>query len=88
MTHIPPLVTIREVRRAYGLSARELAERILEEEGVKVAPDSLLNIELGHKTGSLKLMAAWARALRLNPLDVHRPTDLRQRLASAEKGAA
>lgn len=45
-----------------------------------VDPDSLLNIELGHKPGSSGLLKAWARALRIKPLDVHRPDDLRNRL--------
>jgi transcriptional regulator with XRE-family HTH domain len=88
MKRTPPLVPIRAVRQAYGLSARELADRILDEEGVRVAPDSLLNIELGHKTCSARLLQAWARALRLSPLDVHRPSLRDQDSENSEAGAA
>lgn len=89
MKRTPPLVPIRAVRQAYGLSARELADRILDEEGVRVAPDSLLNIELGHKTCSPRLLQAWARALRLSPLDVHRPSSPHGALPDdTEAGAA
>jgi transcriptional regulator with XRE-family HTH domain len=76
------MVSIREIRRAHGLSSTQLARRIEEETDgeVTVDPDSLLNIELGRKPVSTALLNAWARALKLNPLDVHRPDDLRERL--------
>lgn len=54
---------------------------------MSVDPDSLLNIELGHKPGSPSLLTAWARALRINPLDVHRPNNLRSRLNETTKEA-
>lgn len=90
MKRIPPLVSIREVRLAHGLSARAVADRIEAEEGIEVHPDSLLNIELGNRSGNVALLKAWARVLRLDPMDVYRPEELRARLASvdAESGAA
>lgn len=80
MRNLPPLVSIREVRLALGLTSVQLAQRIEEEEGITIDPDSLLNIELGHKQVSTNLLRAWARVLRMEPLNVHRPDDLRGRL--------
>jgi transcriptional regulator with XRE-family HTH domain len=80
MKNLPPLVSIREVRLALGLTSVQLAQRIKEEEDITVDPDSLLNIELGRKQVSATLLRAWARVLRMEPLNVHRPDDLRDRL--------
>ena len=77
------MVPIRVLRQAYGLSAPQLAARLRDEEGVKVDPDSILNIELGHKRASQPLLAAWARVLRITSLDVHQPEELRERLDDA-----
>lgn len=77
------MVPLRVLRQAYGLSAPQLAERLMDEEGVKVDPDSILNIELGHKRASRTLLAAWARVLRITSLDVHQPEELRERLGVA-----
>lgn len=60
------------------ISVNQLAERI-EETGYaeKVHPDTIRNVELGHKRASKLLMVAWAKALGLSPLDVWQPpTDL------------
>lgn len=67
---IGPQVRIRELRSAYGLSVKQLIERIGEEGGPNVHEDHIRNVELGHKKASGPLMTAWAKALRLNPLDV------------------
>ena len=64
------MVSIRAVREAYGLSTRDLITRI-GEQGVEVRDTATIrNIELGHKQPSKRLIVAWARALKLNPVDV------------------
>lgn len=68
-----PLVGIRELRKAYGLSVGELARRITDEQGLKVHEDTIRNVELGHRRASNPLITAWAKALGLNPLDVAQP---------------
>lgn len=64
-----PLVPIREIRKAYGYTLNDLADRIAAE-GVTVTPEALSNVERGNKKASNRLLHAWARALRLPPLDV------------------
>ena len=65
-----PLIGIRELRKAHGLTLDGLADRI-EEQGIKRPhPESLSNIEKGNKRASQPLMSAWAKALGLHPLDV------------------
>ena len=71
----PPRVGIRAVREAYGLSVADLQQRI-EEHGVKVVNTcTIRNIETGNKRPSNPLLVAWAKALKLNPLDVTMPED-------------
>jgi len=82
MKKLPPLIPIRALREAYGLTSVDLAERIYAESGINVHPDSILNIELGRKEGSRRLMTAWANALRIKPIDVHRRADLSERFAA------
>lgn len=65
----PPLVPLRYVRLANGLTGKKLADRIAAE-GVEVDENSLYNIELGHKRASNALMIAWAKALQITPLDI------------------
>ncbi len=66
----PPMVSIRAVREAYGLTTRDLITRI-GEQGVEVQDTATIrNVELGHKQPSNKLIVAWAKALKLNPVDV------------------
>ncbi|MGA8330421.1 MAG: helix-turn-helix transcriptional regulator [Mycobacterium sp.] len=60
---------IRDLREAHGLSIPALAARIAAE-GVVVHPDTISNVELGHKRPSHPLMTAWAKALDVHPLDV------------------
>lgn len=64
-----PLIRIRDLRLAHGLSIPALVERIAAE-GVVVHPDTISNVELGHKRPSNPLMTAWAKALKVHPLDV------------------
>ena len=69
-THpIGPMVRLRALRNAYGLTAGQLAERMFEQ-GVPVDRNSLYNIESGLKKPSDRLLDAYARALAVSPLDV------------------
>lgn len=70
---IGPQVRIRDLRNAYGISVKELVERIESVGLAGVHEDTIRNVELGHKRASVPLMNAWARALGLNPLDVWQP---------------
>ena len=71
----PPRVGIRAVREAYGLTIPELVTRI-EEHGVTVVNTSTIrNVETGNKRPSIRLLNAWAKALRLNPVDVVMPDE-------------
>lgn len=71
---IGPQIRIRDLREAHGITVNQLAERIIETGYTeKVHPDSLRNIELGHKRGSKLLMVAWAKALGISSLDVWQP---------------
>lgn len=71
---IGPQVRIRDLREAHGLTVKDLVNRI-EAAGFKVHPDTIRNVELGHKRASQDLMNAWARALNLHQLDVWQPAD-------------
>lgn len=76
MTSTPwgPQVRIRDYREGLGITVNSLADRITAAgyDGV-VHPDTIRNVELGHKRASKPLMAAWAKALGLLPLDVWQP---------------
>lgn len=65
-----PLVPIRGLREAYGLTVSQLCDRIEPHLGKRPHEDTIRNVELGHKRASAPLMTAWAKALGLTPLDV------------------
>lgn len=67
-----PLVNIRSVREAYGLSLEDLAQRISEQSHPTTA-STLRGVETANGPVSNKLITAWARALRLNPTDIILP---------------
>ena len=71
----PPRVGIRAVREAYGLTIKDLITRI-GEQGVDVQDTATIrNIETGNKRPSTPLLVAWAKALKLNPVDVVIPDE-------------
>lgn len=70
---IGPQIRIRDLRIAYGLSVKQLVERIGSEGVPDVHEDTVRNVELGHKRASRLLMTAWAKALGVSPLDVWQP---------------
>ena len=75
-----PLVPIRTLRIANGLSIAQMCDRITPHLGKRPHEDTIRNVELGHKRGSDPLMNAWARALGLTALDVHQePTESARR---------
>lgn len=67
---------MRTLRDAYGLTLVELAARIAAQ-GVSVTPAALTNVEAGRRHASVKLAAAWAKALGVHPLDLRQEEDLR-----------
>ncbi|MGC5027404.1 helix-turn-helix domain-containing protein [Tsukamurella sp. DT100] len=69
---VGPQIRIRDFREGLGLSVAALVERIAEQ-GVEVHPDTIRNVELGHKKASRPLMTAWSKALGLTPLNVWQP---------------
>jgi transcriptional regulator with XRE-family HTH domain len=71
---IGPQVRIRDLRHAYGLSVKQLVERLDEAGMPGVHEDTIRNVELGHRRASRPLMTAWAKALGINPLDVWQPS--------------
>lgn len=75
----PAMVSLRSLREAKGLDSRQLAE-LIRKEGVRVHPDHLLNVELGHKRASAPLLAAWARALGIRPTEIHQAKEIEQLL--------
>lgn len=71
-TPIGPQVRIRDLREAHGLSVSQLVDRIAEQ-GVTVHPDTVRNVELGHKRASHPLITAWSKALGIPVLDIWQP---------------
>lgn len=67
--NVPPTVTIRTLRYAHGLNIPQLVQRIAEQ-GVEVTADHISNCELGWKRPSNHLLHAWAKALKIEPVDV------------------
>lgn len=69
-----PQVGIRELREAHGLTVNQLVERIkdLGYDG-NLHPDTVRNVELGHKRASKQLVVLWAKALGLLPMDIWQP---------------
>lgn len=87
MQRIQPHVTLRALREADGLTSPMLAEKI-RERGVKVDPDHILSVELGHKRASNALLAAWAGVLRINHRDIKQAAEIREMVTADENGAA
>jgi transcriptional regulator with XRE-family HTH domain len=85
MKRIPPMVTLRALREAHELTLEQLAERIAEQ-GITVDKASLSNGELGKRPVSKRLMGAWARALRLQPVDVYQAEDVYDLLIDRNSG--
>lgn len=69
MEPLGPMVRIKEVRIAHGLSQLQLAERIAEQ-GVEITDAGISNVENGNKKASDRLLTAWAKALGIEPLNV------------------
>lgn len=75
MQRTPPMISLRSLREAHGLTSKQLAERIAEQ-GLDVDPNSLLNVEVGRKKASKRLLTAWARALGVKPVDIRQHEDI------------
>jgi hypothetical protein len=85
ITTIPAHTTLRAIRVARGLTSPMLAAKIAEQ-GIKVDPDHLLSVELGHKRASNSLLVAWASVLQINHRDIHMAAELREIVAAADAG--
>jgi transcriptional regulator with XRE-family HTH domain len=83
MAVIQAHVTLRALRTSRGLTSVALAEKI-RERGVKVDPDHILAVELGHRRAGLSLRVAWADELGISPNDIHFETELRDLIALAD----
>lgn len=70
----PPMVSVRVLREAHGLTIPALVRRI-EEQGTKVSADHISNCELGWKRPSNALLHAWAKALGVTRLDIQVDSD-------------
>lgn len=64
-----PMIRIKDLRLAHGLSQSQLAERIVEH-GVEITDAGISNVENGNKKASDRLLTAWAKALGVEPLNV------------------
>lgn len=78
------MVTLRALREAHGLTLEQLADRIVIEGG-RTTKASLSNLEVGRRKPSTRLRAAWARALKLQPVDIYQAEDLRALLESHDE---
>jgi hypothetical protein len=87
MQRIPAMVTLRSLREKEGLTSVTLAQQI-GERGIKVDPDHILSVELGHKGASNSLLVAWANVLRINPRDIHLAREVREMVAEADAEVA
>ena len=83
MAVIQAHVTLRALRTSRGLTSVTLAER-LKERGVRVDPDHILAVELGHRRAGLELRVAWADELGISPSDIHFEAELRDLLTLAD----
>lgn len=63
------MIRIRDLRVARNWTMSQLAERIAEN-GVSVTEAGISNVECGNKVASDRLLAAWAKALGVEPLTV------------------
>lgn len=69
MEPLGPMIRIKDLRLAHGLSQTELSDRIAEF-GVEITDAGISNVENGNKKASDRLLTAWAKALGVEPLNV------------------
>ena len=83
MAVIQAHVTLRALRTSRRLTSVALAKKI-KERGVKVDPDHILAVELGHRRAGMELRVAWAEELGISPSDIHFEAELRDLLTLAD----
>jgi hypothetical protein len=93
MAPIPAHVPLRVLRQLRGLTGKALAELLADNYGVRVTPEQIFAVELGHNTAGLALRNAWAEEMGIKPGDIHMGPELRDIIAAAddqpgENGAA
>ena len=84
MAKIPAHVPLRVLRQLRGLTSPALAQLLLDNYGVKVDPDHLLAVELGHRSAALELRSAWAEEMGIKAGDIHLAAELREIIAAAD----
>lgn len=88
MAKIPAHVPLRVLRVKAGLTSTALALLLADNYGVKVDPDHILAVELGHRTAGTELRAAWAEELGIKAGDIHMAGELREIIAAADGDTA
>ncbi|NOR03634.1 helix-turn-helix transcriptional regulator [Mycolicibacterium fortuitum] len=69
MEPLGPMIRIKDLRLALGLSQEQTAQRIAEH-GVEITAAGISNVENGNKKASDRLLTAWAKAFGIEPLNV------------------
>lgn len=69
IARIPPLVTVRTLREALGLTSPQVAER-MGDYGVDYHADSVLNVERGLRGAGAPALGAFALACGIKPVDI------------------
>jgi transcriptional regulator with XRE-family HTH domain len=85
-TLIPAHVTLRSLREARGLTAADLAARLLER-GVSVATQHIYDVEVGRKNPGFDLRVAWADELGVGVRDFRTGGELRELVEAADAEA-
>lgn len=88
MAPIPAHVPLRVLRTQRGLTGKAFAEILADHYGVKVDPDHIFAVELGHNTAGDALRSAWAEELGIRPGDIHLARELREIVAAADEDTA
>jgi hypothetical protein len=84
MAQIPAHVPLRVLRQLRGLTGKAFAELLADNYGVKVEPDHIFAVELGHNTAGPALRAAWAEEMGIKPGDIHLAKELREIITAAD----
>ena len=87
MAPIPAHVPLRVLRQLRGLTGKALAELLADNYGVRVTPEQIFAVELGHNTAGLALRNAWAEEMGIKPGDIHMGAELREIIAAADETA-
>jgi len=82
---IPAHVTLRALREARELSVADFAAILAGHHGIKVVPDYISAIELGHEMPGRDLLFAWADELGIDPRAIRLAAQIRKTVADADE---